>query len=261
VSKTKGKVETDKYMELIPPEQWVYLGGAIVAMVVTIAWAIGYFVKWSVKHHTAIQDWKFKQQQEEWQAQQDEKKREDEMRSRELNARYEVVEKSMMLLGDATKRHAEIDERHINVQSQATETLKQLASSAEALTSSILRSQSWQEKRSEDTLAEIDVLSERTAGIERTTSDTREKMDTVVTTLTQGLEQIKIKLDGILQEAKKNPNKDALERIEQEIAKLIILAKPLSDSVSRNESTQPLPDLSSTKPLPSIEETKEDKTA
>lgn len=184
---------------------------------------------------------------------------ETEIKRRQDLALVETLEQILVMFTQQHERHTKGDERNAENTEKAIEANNRLASSFETLNASTLRSQTWQEKRTEDYLASIDIVSERTANIERASADTREKVDTVVTTLAAGLEHIKLKLDSILLEAKKNPNKDALERLEKEIAQLIILAKPISDAASRNEVTRPLPEIEDTKDLHLPTETTDEK--
>lgn len=217
-----------EWYECMSPEQWTLLVGSVIALIVAVIATITLLVRWLPGYISRLADEHFKAKEHirsieklETDTEMEARRIEAEIEARQSLAQAEAFEKTIGMFSQVLDRHAKVDERHAENERLQIDAQKQLATAIEALTASSNRSQSFVEKRSDDTLIEISVVSERTANIERTGGETLSRVDL----LASGLKDVKSKLDLILAETQKNPNKAALEQIEKAVNELLNLAK------------------------------------
>lgn len=163
-----------------------------------------------------------------------ERKNEAESKHKQELALIEIAERVLVMHSQTQDIHAKETARSTDAQERSIEVQAKLLTAIENQTRALTTSTSWQEKRSEDTLAGIDLIGERTAGLVTVANDTYAKVDTI----TGGLEQVKQRLDTLIIEVVRiSPNTEALQRLETEITNLIVLVKPLRDAIFRDANT------------------------
>jgi hypothetical protein len=222
------------------PEQIALIAALFGLAGITIA-AAGKLVNWFPEYVQKVATQKIEEKAQELDLEKKlsetellERQNEAESKRRQDLALAETVERLIALYTQSQDIHAKESARSTDVQERSIEVQAKLLTAIDTQTRALTTSQSWQEKRSEDTLAGIDLLGERTAGLVAVTNDTHVKVDTI----TGGLEQVKQRLDTLLIEVVRiSPNTEALQRLETEITNLIVLVKPLRDAIFRDANT------------------------
>lgn len=256
----------------LSPEQWFLIVGAAVGSILAIFTAFTKLVTWFSDYVTRVAEQKIEEKNQELAIERQlsetellERKNDAEAERKQKLALAETIERVLALYTQSQDIHAKNDARNVDAQERSIEVQAKLLTAIDTQTLALTTSQSWQEKRTEDTLAGIDLLGERTAGLVATANDTHAKVDTI----TGGLEQVKTKLDNLLSEVTKlNPNTEAIQSLEREITNLITLVKPLKDAIFRDAKTVLPPPVNldetlelpeeleaATKELPPLEET------
>lgn len=148
---------------------------------------------------------------------------ETEIKKRQELALIETQERFLMVFSEMQSRHSKMDERNAENTEKAIEANNNLAASFEKLNASSLRSQTWQENRTNDFLDTANIINERMGGLERVGKSVIDSIDRIEV----GLIEARSKLNIVIEKHSYYAQENTLMAIQTQLASMALMVESL----------------------------------